>query len=101
MIFGKLLKHHHFTLISFMHIRYVMSPILLNGKKFHFRCYSLLLGDMSAYIYDQAFLLTAGFDFDLADADVTKHITNLSVNKKFKNHPGQIPCQLASEYPWV
>ena len=78
-----------------------MSPILLNGKKFHFRCYSLLMGDMSAYIYDQAFLLTAGFNYDLEDADVTKHITNLSVNKKFKNHPGQIPCQLANEYPWV
>ena len=78
-----------------------MSPLLRNGKKFHFRCYSLLMGDLTALVYQRAFILTAGFDFDLFDADVTKHITNLSVNKKFENHPGQIPCDLAVEYPWV
>lgn len=27
------------------------------------------------------------------------HITNLSVNKRFPGHPGQIPCDLPVEYP--
>jgi len=81
--------------------RYVMSPLLREGKKFHFRCYSLLLGDMTAWVYPQAFILTAGSDFDMTNADSTKHITNLSVNKQFKNHPGQIPCYLPTEYPAV
>jgi len=81
--------------------KYVMSPLLREGKKFHFRCYSLLLGDMTAWVYPQAFILTAGSDFDMTNADSTKHITNLSVNKQFKNHPGQIPCHLPAEYPAV
>lgn len=79
-----------------------MSPALWNGKKFHFRCYSLLMGDMTAYVYDRAFILTAGSDFDMSpSADITKHVTNLSVNKKVPGHPGQVPSKLEEEYPWV
>lgn len=57
--------------------------------------------DFSAYVYSKAFILTAGLDFDHADTDMRKHVTNLSVNKKFVNHPGQIPCALDKEYPHV
>ena len=40
--------------------KYVSQPLLYQGKKFHFRCYSLLHADMSAMVYQMAYILTAG-----------------------------------------
>jgi hypothetical protein len=57
--------------------------------------------DMSAYVYQMAYILTAGLDYDCENEDPKKHITNLSVNKGFANHPGQVPCDLMTEYPAV
>lgn len=72
----------------------------LGLKKFHFRCYSLLRANMSGWLHEEAFILTAGLDFDKSDdADIRKHITNLSVNKRFANHPGQVPFKICEEYP--
>jgi len=80
--------------------KYVHSPLLWKGKKFHFRAYSVLRADMSALLYSKAFILTAGQLYDAnASADATKHITNLSINKRFVGHPGQVVCDLPSEYP--
>eukprot|EP01034_Spumella_vulgaris_P021945 gene21945-28025_t len=59
------------------------------------------MGDMSALVYQKAFVLTAGLDFDYADEDQRKHVTNLSVNKRFANHPGQIPVDLVQTYPEI
>lgn len=56
---------------------------------------------MSALVYQKAFILTAGMDFNYSDQDPRRHVTNLSVNKRFANHPGQIPCDLIQEYPQV
>lgn len=81
--------------------RYVHRPLLYKGKKFHFRCYSILNADMSALVYQKAFILTAGLDFSYDDTDLKRHVTNLSVNKHFKNHPGQVPCDLLESYPEV
>ena len=60
--------------------RYVHRPLLWNGKKFHFRCYSMLLADLTALLYQRAFILTAGREYSLED-DLHRHITNLSINK--------------------
>jgi len=81
--------------------KYVQNPMLYNGKKFHFRCYCTMRADGSAMVYDKCFILTAGFDFDTGDMDPRKHITNLSVNKRIPNHPGQIPCHLSKDFPEV
>ena len=81
--------------------KYIMRPKLLNGKKFHFRCYSLLRADFSCFVYQKAFLLTAGVEYDPSSECTNSHITNLSINKAFKDHPGQIPCDLQAEYPVV
>ena len=40
--------------------RYVKSPLLYNGKKFHFRCYTTMLANGSAFVYENGFILTAG-----------------------------------------
>ena len=56
---------------------------------------------MSALLYEKAFILTAGESYDTSNTNVHSHITNLSVNKKFLNHPGQVPCDLTVEYPQV
>lgn len=81
--------------------RYVNNPMLFRGKKFHFRCYSVMTAEGAALVYRKAFILSAGLDFDYADDDVRKHVTNLSVNKRFAGHPGQVPCNLENEYPEV
>ncbi len=74
--------------------KYVYRPKLWNNKKFHFRCYGLLRSDNSAYLYKIAYVLTAGLDYSCEDENSSRHISNLSVNKRFVNHPGQIPCDL-------
>lgn len=81
--------------------KYVQNPMLFNGKKFHFRCYSIMMADSTALLYEKGFILTAGLDYDTSSTDPMTHITNLSVNKRIPNHPGQIPCDIASEYPEV
>ena len=62
--------------------------------------------DMSGYLYTGAYILTAGIPYQEPDTasssfDLCKHISNLSVNKHIPGHPGQIPCDLAVEYPEV
>lgn len=83
-------------------IRYVTNPLLWRERKFHFRCYTYITADLRAYLYEDAFILSAGvpYDDDMS-ASITKHITNLSVNKRTLNHPGQVPCHLPTEYPEV
>jgi len=82
--------------------KYVDSPLLYMGsKKFHFRCYSAIRADCSPLLYEKGFILTAGLDYDIHSTDPMTHITNLSVNKKMENHPGQIPTFISQEYPEV
>lgn len=88
-------------LLEYVIQKYVKSPKLWNGHKFHFRMYALLTGCMSTFIYEKAFILTAGIKYDCDDDDVHKHITNLSVNKKLHGHPGQIPVNMKESYPEV
>ena len=81
--------------------KYVENPKLLTGKKFHFRCYTIMFADSSAYVYEQAFILTSGLDYSNESEDPLAHITNLSVNKRLPNHPGQIAVNLLESYPQV
>lgn len=75
--------------------KYVENPLLYCGKKFHYRCYACIFGDMSSYIYSHAFILTASNEYNKNNAnEILTHITNLAVNKKSKSHPGQIPVDL-------
>ena len=63
--------------------------------------YAMLQGNMRSFLYEKAFLLTAGMKYDCNSDDVNKHITNLSVNKKLPGHPGQIPVNVKEKYPAV
>ena len=63
--------------------------------------YAMLQGNMRSFLYEKAFLLTAGMKYDCNSDDVNKHITNLSVNKKLPGHPGQIPVNVKELYPSV
>lgn len=82
--------------------QYVSQPMLyLGSKKFHFRCYGLMSGSGRALLYQMAFILTAGLDYDASVTDSKRHITNLSVNKHIPKHPGQIPCHVPSEFAEV
>ncbi len=90
--------------------KFASRPLLFKGKKFHFRCYSMLRGDMSAMLYRMAYILTAGYTYNktadgtapgdqVGDMDPRKLITNLSVNKHIEGYPGQLPCDLTIHYP--
>lgn len=80
--------------------KYVQNPQLWHNRKFHLRCYTVLFGDMSAYVYEQAFILTASEPYDHLNCDeVMKHITNLAVNKNSPQHPGQISISLCTHFP--
>ena len=81
--------------------KYVQNPLLYNGKKFHFRCYSMLTATNAAYVYEKGFILSAGLDYDVESDDPRTHITNLSVNKHMVGHPGQVPSHISKEYPMV
>ncbi|CAM9903066.1 unnamed protein product [Ectocarpus sp. 6 AP-2014] len=105
---------------SYVIQRYVARPMLWQGRKFHFRAYALLRADMSAWLYRTAYILSASRPYslggndsrddgvrvgaDVADmhraafADEFVHISNLAVNKHTEGHPGQVPCDLPSEY---
>jgi hypothetical protein len=89
--------------------------MLYNNKKFHFRCYAMMTGDFRAFLYQDCFILTSSLDFhtgtsssnsgqdDYAaySASLRRHVTNLSINKKYGGHPGQIPCSLLASYPTI
>ena len=64
--------------------QYAPDPLLWHRKKFHFRVYAGMQADMTAYVYQMAFILSAGLDHHDEDSfqeDLSKHISNLSVNK--------------------
>lgn len=63
--------------------------------------YAILKGDMTTFLYEKAFILTAGMSYDCSSDDVNKHITNLSVNKKLSDHPGQIPVNVKETHAQV
>lgn len=94
--------------------RYVEQPLLHMGRsKFHFRCYGLLTASPDplgcCYLHRQAFVLTSSLDYQHTEEGVSsyeeylstlrRHVTNLSINKKYAAHPGQLPCLLPAAYP--
>jgi hypothetical protein len=92
--------------------KYVPRPLLYKGKKFHFRCYTMLRADMSSLLYHMAYILTAGYNYNNkkggvgaddndVSMDVCTLISNMSVNKHIEGYPGQIPCNLTKEYPKI
>ena len=82
--------------------RYIQQPMLWRGRKFHLRCYTLLKGNMQTYVYRKAFILSASDSYDTNSShDSLKHITNLSVNKGSPSHPGQVPTDLMTDFPFA
>jgi hypothetical protein len=68
--------------------------------------FALIRGDGSALLYDYAFILSASEPYDTLKShglalNEQRHLTNLSINKMAKGHPGQVVCHLPSEYPQV
>jgi hypothetical protein len=61
----------------------------------------MLNGKFQSFVYKKAFILTSGLEFSSDINDQRRHITNLSVNKHFSHHPGQITCDLSIEYPEI
>ncbi len=47
-----------------MACRYISSPLLIDGRKFHIRAYVLCVGSLSVYVYSEALALFAGKEYD-------------------------------------
>lgn len=95
--------HVRLVYIHLFH-RYIPRPLLWHGKKFHFRCYSLLRANMTAYLYQKGFIICAGSSYfpmssspSWMQPDLSQHLTNLSINKASPGHPGLVPCLMTQE----
>jgi hypothetical protein len=64
----------------------------------------VVFGDLSGLLFEKSFILSASQDYGgatSAQVDDTQHLTNLSINKKYPGHPGQVPCWMTRECPLV
>ncbi len=69
----------YFISISF--VRYIINPLLINGKKFDIRCYMLISSvDPLIILYHSGYIRLSLFHFDLNDQNLLTHLTNQVLN---------------------
>jgi hypothetical protein len=78
---------------------FLRDPALFEGRKFHLRCYAVLMGDFRAFLYSNAFVLCASQPYNPDSDETFTQLTNLSLNKQWAHHPGQLPVHLPSHFP--
>jgi len=70
---------------TFIIQRYIDNPLLINGRKFDFRCYAVLAsinGHMTGYFYEDAYIRTSCKEYDPDDVhNKYIHLTNDAVQK--------------------
>ncbi|CAF3145895.1 unnamed protein product [Rotaria sp. Silwood2] len=63
--------------------RYIMNPLLVQGKKFDIRCYMLISSVKPLLIfYHSGYIRLSMFDFDNNDENLLTHLTNQYMQKK-------------------
>jgi hypothetical protein len=81
---------------------YIQRPLLWNDRKFHFRCYAVLTGDLRLHVYKHAFLHAANKPYTCAEDGSLPdevHITNCCANKEGDEFAGEIVVDLSIDYP--
>jgi len=67
----------YFILIFILFVRYIINPLLINGKKFDIRCYMLISSVQPLIIlYHEGYIRLSLFDFDPNDQNLLIHLTN-------------------------
>jgi len=70
--------------------KYIHNPLLIHKRKFDIRTYAMVTstgGTMKAYFYEEGYIRTSSFEFDLSNlADRLIHLTNDAVQKRDKNY---------------
>ena len=70
---------------TFIIQRYMDNPMLINGRKFDFRCYGMLTsmnGRLTGYFYEDAYIRTSCKEFDIDNLSSKYiHLTNDAVQK--------------------
>ena len=57
--------------------RYISRPLLINGKKFHLRVYSLCLGALQVHVFSKILMLIAAHKYNMDDlGNIYQHLTN-------------------------
>jgi len=65
--------------------KYIENPLLYKGRKFDIRMYCLITwvyGSAKLYFYDEGYVRTSSFTFDLDTTDTFVHLTNEAVQIK-------------------
>lgn len=69
--------------------RYIANPFLIQKRKFDFRTYALATsigGNFKAYAFDEGYIRTSSYEFDLNNFDRQIHLTNDAVQKHCKDY---------------
>ena len=80
-----LLERHRFATLVSVASRYIANPLLVGGKKFHIRAYVLCIGNLTAYVYNEALALFARKAYPVGHSDLTNlsaHLTNTCAQKR-------------------
>lgn len=75
---------------TFIVQKYIDNPLLINNRKFDFRCYGLMTsfnGHINGYFYEDAYIRTSCKEFDIENLDNKFiHLTNDAVQKHSQDY---------------
>lgn len=82
-------KHQNGTCKTFIVQLYIDRPLLYNNRKFDIRHYMLvtnMFGVLRGYWYNEGYIRTASYEFDIFTFDKEIHLTNDAVQKHTANY---------------
>ena len=77
--------------------RYVATPALYHGRKYHLRSFAVITADLQCFLHDTMFLIPAAQQYTLDPSSLANthvHLTNAAINKGDPEFPGLIPLRL-------
>jgi tubulin monoglycylase TTLL3/8 len=69
--------------------KYIHNPLLIHKRKFDIRTYTMVTsmgGNIKGYVYDEGYIRTSSYEFDINNFDRLIHLTNDAVQKRDKNY---------------
>ena len=87
---------------NFIVQKYIPNPLLINGKKFDFRCFIILASmDPLIVFYQDGIVRIAAEEYDESSHDVAAHLTNLAVSKENLANQTEETEQTMEDQAWT
>lgn len=80
--------------------KYVPSPLLLDGRKFHLRVYTLCVGSLQVHVFDRILILLAARSYSDSDLDLFRHLTNTAVAAEMDDFDEEQAVKLLEDLPF-